>query len=107
MSVVPVLFKLGEKERGGVEAPELRRRRICNLFRSAFLWLLLNMQTAIEKIAIKIANGSNHSFDKRIEKVILNIYHLNIDAIEQEKTSIQHEIKRAKSVLKKERNQKK
>jgi hypothetical protein len=36
LSAAPRLILLGEKERGGVEAAEVRRRRIRNLSKSAF-----------------------------------------------------------------------
>ena len=84
LSVSPKLLRLGEKERGGVEAPDVRRRRIRNLFTSAFLWALLNAKTAIDASEITVASGNSHSFDRRIEKLILTIHQLTLEGLKGE-----------------------
>jgi hypothetical protein len=70
LSGVLTLSSLGEKERGGVEATEVRRRAIRNRFKSAFLWDLLNIKAAVEANKITLANGKSHSFNITIEKCI-------------------------------------
>ena len=76
-SFVPVdseLLLLKENERGGVDAPELRRRRIRSLSKTACLWPLLKTRTTSEDKAITVANATSRGSSSKVEKLIADMF---------------------------------